>query len=145
MDDAGPETSRSSPFQQRRAMQIALLQEAWPTVFPQDRYALTSSNAKSFLGWCENSAALVYEEIGDIARRKPDLEAPVSYVRAVLKRKCEEGRLVVRPESARQRQVTSATSEVGRGWDGELVEPSAEWREKQRRVAEYANSIGWSE
>lgn len=149
LDDTGPETSRSSPFQKRRAEQIVLIREAWEKFYPQDPYPLTGDNAKSFLSWCGNSAETCYERLQEIAHVKPGLDGPIAYVRKSL-RNWGADRTTTSIVAGRGRAVSGPLRGAAAYFPGgDIPLPSEEWLEEVRELHTEAESKkrerGWEE
>lgn len=145
MDDSGDLAVRTSPAQQRRKAQIPLIQEAWAAFFPHD-HALLPENARLFLSLNEESATEVVMELEDRLRTKPDLAAPgqspLAYFKARFKNRRDERRSVAQTVHASSSSTVPYTTSST--WDGELMEPSEDWKAKAQRAQQVAASI-WRE
>lgn len=87
MDDSGETFVRNSPRNQRTRAQVQVLQAAFAQLFAKP---LTEGGAKELLGLAEHSAEGVYEVLELAHTQKPDVEHPLGYVKAILRRQQQE-------------------------------------------------------
>lgn len=66
LDGSGNKHTTTSPYYRKRRIQMALVNEIWRKFFPHEPMLL-DTEIKRFLGFCDSSTELLYDEIEDIA------------------------------------------------------------------------------
>ena len=138
----GGDEKLRGPFQERRRVQVPLVQEAWHEFFPSAN-PLTAANAKQMLTYCDDYAEDVFEHLRDMSGR--ELQNPLSYILAVMRNTREKLQGAVSAPSSQRGQSTAAAPST----DGPVVEhhwsaaEKADWERRQKMAVEIGLREGW--
>jgi hypothetical protein len=134
LEGGGELTNRTSLGARRRKAQVAAIQAAWASLFPEQP-VLIPERAKDMLRLSEECAEEVYETLQYVKSRNPD--SPLGYALGVMKKRQP---LAPAPSPASPVVVSQPTPNAV----FEKAEPTPEYIQRIRDAEEFARRMGVS-